>query len=166
MRKPPAGKIPAGVCVLCRPIPGCRTAKALPSGEGAPEGGGRGAVECFVFSMAFGEFVLRQHLIRHGYAVPPSPWGKAWVLPHQNNTTTNRNLQGIATSGLRCSPLAMTWIFVSAVHNCPIKYTLQGTGFPSRNLPVTDSPKIMRISNILPPGRGTRPLQWRMLSGR
>ena len=36
-----------------------RTAKALPFGEGAPEGGGRGAVDSTVVLIAFGEFVLR-----------------------------------------------------------------------------------------------------------
>ena len=35
------------------------TAKALPFGEGAPVGGGRGAVQSFIFSIAFGEFVMR-----------------------------------------------------------------------------------------------------------
>ena len=33
--------------------------KALPFGEGAPEGGGRGAVQRIVLLTAFGEFVLR-----------------------------------------------------------------------------------------------------------
>ena len=37
---------------------------ALPFGEGAPEGGGRGAVQCAILLLPCGEFVLRQHLFR------------------------------------------------------------------------------------------------------
>ena len=38
--------------------------EALPFGEGAPVGGGRGAAPGIVLLMAFGEFVLRQSLFR------------------------------------------------------------------------------------------------------
>ena len=36
-----------------------RATKALPFGEGAPEGGGRGAVQFTFLLLPFGEFVLR-----------------------------------------------------------------------------------------------------------
>ena len=51
--------------------------KALPSGEGAPEGGGRGAVQCAVIWEYFGEIILPAHFFRHAFGMPPSPKGKA-----------------------------------------------------------------------------------------
>ena len=51
--------------------------KALPFGEGAPVGGGRGCVIKAFFNADFRRIRTAGSLFRHGYAVPPSPKGKA-----------------------------------------------------------------------------------------